>query len=329
MPNKRKMAKLQIKQLSKGKLNSNKNVQETLRLIKEKAELDKEDIDYDFENIKNNDFEKLADNDDDTRKLKSTKPKKPRPEKRKQPEQHQTVPTAKKQKVESSTNGQNIIPKKSKKNKYFFIAHPEALDKKEKLIKNDEENSKFVIDQEKIKLNELKKKKKEKLDKNNIKNGTDSKNNKNKNENTKIWSFEECKSSDEEKEDEKTKKKKKLKTKGNALDITDIDKSFKLKKKIEVLPNGSKVEILVPEYVQIDDLEESESEDDKDNEDEELNEEEDEEASEVEEDTNKKETNKKKETNSAKDKLQASRFRYLNEMLYRQVSSDSFEYFKK
>lgn len=57
------------------------------------------------------------------------------------------------------------MPKKSKKNKYFFIAHPEALTKKEHLIQNGQDSDdlkKFVIDREKIKLNEKKKAKKEK-----------------------------------------------------------------------------------------------------------------------------------------------------------------------
>ena len=39
------------------------------------------------------------------------------------------------------------LPKKSKKNKYFFLAHPDALDKKSDIAKA----SKFVIDEEKLK----------------------------------------------------------------------------------------------------------------------------------------------------------------------------------
>lgn len=45
--------------------------------------MDREDIDFEFEKIKNTDFEKLDDNDDDTRKLKPSVRVKPKNNKRK------------------------------------------------------------------------------------------------------------------------------------------------------------------------------------------------------------------------------------------------------
>jgi hypothetical protein len=329
MPNKRKIAKLRTRLLSSGKLNSDKNVMETLKIIQAKAELDREDINFDFENVKNPDFEKLADNDDDTKKLREnqTKPKFNNRKRKNEPveSETQTDLVNKKSKQETSNGASKslVVPKKSKKNKYFFIAHPEVLDKKESLIKKTQEddttfNQKFVIDKEKIKLNEMKKLKKKKkesdqseLEKTNEKSKQDVKKKTNKKD---LWTIEECSSSSDDDEDKQEKRSEVNRQDGEMLDILDIDKSFKLKKKIERMPDGSMIETFVPEYVKYKEKKKSESK----QEDQEI-------------DSNeKKEPNaKSKSSDLLKEKLQSSRFRYLNEMLYSQASSESFNYFKR
>jgi len=47
MPNKRRTAKLATKMLISGKMKSNKDVQETMKFIKQKQQEDKEDINFD------------------------------------------------------------------------------------------------------------------------------------------------------------------------------------------------------------------------------------------------------------------------------------------
>ena len=47
MPNKRRTAKLATKMLISGKMKSNKDVQETMKFIKQKRQEDKEDINFD------------------------------------------------------------------------------------------------------------------------------------------------------------------------------------------------------------------------------------------------------------------------------------------
>ena len=159
MPNKRRIAKMQTKLLASGKLKSTAKAQNVLKYLAEKAAIDNEDVDYDYDLDKNNDFEKLA---DDTPDKKAKNGKKPGAVKRnKQPADDSAN---KKAKVEAKPAGKKadaVIPKKSKKNKYFFMAHPEALAKKDEIIQSASNiKSEFVIDEEKLKLIEQEKKKK-------------------------------------------------------------------------------------------------------------------------------------------------------------------------
>lgn len=337
MPNKRKFSKLATKLLISGKLNKKESVQETLKYLAKKAEIDNEDIDFDFENVKN-DFGKLEDGDDDTRKLK-TKIRKPK----KRPAEDSSLADKKEAKIsklsETVSNKSNpssdIIPKKSKKNKYFFVAHPEEIKKKQDILKAEEgTKTKFVIDKEKIKLNKIKKLKAKKMEsaagnKNEIKNKKKSETvgkkglKKGKN---KIWVIENCSSSDE---DESKEKFTDNESSEKALNIENIDKSFKLKKTIEKLKDGSVIEVFKPEYIEEDD---ASNDNDPDNSEEEgENEDESQQASEPSKDEKKDKGKKNGSTvkNMMTEKLLASRFRYLNEMLYTQPSSESFDYFKK
>lgn len=333
MPNKRKFSKLATKLLISGKLNKKESVQETLKYLAKKAEIDNEDIDFDFENVKN-DFGKLEEGDDDTRKLK-TKTRKPK----KRPAEDSSLADKKEAKMpklsetvsNKSNSSSDIIPKKSKKNKYFFVAHPEEIKKKQDILKAEEgTKTKFVIDKEKIKLNKIKKLKAKKMesaagDKNEIKNKKKSETvgkkglKKGKN---KIWVIENCSSSDEEESKEKFTDNE---SSEKALNIENIDKSFKLKKTIEKLEDGSVIEVFKPEYIEEDDASNDNSEEEDENENESKQ------ASEPSKDEKKDKGKKNGSTvkNIMTEKLLASRFRYLNEMLYTQPSSESFDYFKK
>lgn len=331
MPNKHKNTKLRTKLLLSGKLNKKKEVQSTLKYLAEKDAIDKEDINFDFEN-ETNEFGKLDDGDDDTRKLKT-------PKKRKNPNFKNSDDIKKpkfdeKSEIKKLTNKNEnkksveVVPKKSKKNKYFFMAHPEALEKKETILAT-QEKSKFIIDEEKIKANQSKKLKNSKL-----KNGSSDDSMKTgkkvkKDSKEKLWVVEEC--SEEEPEAKVPEKNKKNKSKAIILDITDIDKSFKIKKKLKKLEDGSTVEILVPEIVSNEDFEELDDEDEEEEQEEQLIELEECESEEEQqnEEADSKKTQQSSFTNNAMEKLKSSRFRYLNQLLYTQDSSKSFEFFKK
>lgn len=128
MPNKHKNAKLRTKLLLSGKLNKKQEVQSTLKYIAEKTAIDNEDINYDFENEKN-DFGKLDSDDDDTRKIKT-------PKKRKLPSV--TKPKIfedKKPKLdkEPAKNGEGVLPKKAKRTSIFSWLIQKLWIKKTKL----------------------------------------------------------------------------------------------------------------------------------------------------------------------------------------------------
>ena len=109
MPNKRKMAKLATRMLISGKMNSNKDVQETMKFIKQKHIEDKEDINFDVI--------------DSFGKSLPTKIKTPKAKKRKtsKPNDELEQSNAKKAKIEKDTSvdkepkssNTNALPKKS------------------------------------------------------------------------------------------------------------------------------------------------------------------------------------------------------------------------
>lgn len=310
MPNKHKNAKLRTKLLLSGKLNKKKEVQNTLKYLSEKDAIEKEDIDFDFEK-QSNDFGKLDDGDDDSNRIKN-------PKKRKNPINPEQDAKKKKlnKNLEKTKNSKpdDLIPKKSKKNKYFFIAHPEALDKKDEIISIDKKQ-KFIIDNKKIEKSLEKKEKRQKMVQPKVieKQSNDEK----------LWNIQECSSNEEEEKilDIKEKKKKK-KSKDFILDITDIDKNFKIKKSIKRLEDGSTVEVYAPEIQQH--IEESEEEE-SDKEDLKM-------AQLSENEENDQDKNASSDClfiSQAADKLKSSRFRYLNQLLYSQDSSKSFEFFKR
>ena len=119
MPNKRKMSKLATKMLISGKMKANKDVQNTIKYLERKSQIDNEDINFDFEDVKN-DFGKLEANDDDTRKLKRTHNGTPKTQTKKlkaKPNEVSGETTLKKAKldetpIEKKTKS-NALPKKS------------------------------------------------------------------------------------------------------------------------------------------------------------------------------------------------------------------------
>lgn len=330
MPNKRRFNKLKTKLLAQGKLNSSNNerVRNAVKYLADKAEIDQEDIDFDYDVEKNGDFEKLEDGDDKSKKggnAKKRKATKPAADQKAKKQKKEEIEFKKSLSV-SKPNEPSVIPKKSKKNKYFLVAHPEVLTSKkgEELLANESIKKKFVIDEEKIKLNSVKKKKVKKTKGDETSNGKATNNDKKKG--SKLWVLEQCGDSEDDSSPAESPF-----YHDQILDISDIDKNFKLKKVKERLPDGSYVEVLKPEYVQgsievvekDQDVEESE----------ELAEENTEETQEEDQDPetseNTTETKSDSTRDSLKEKLTASRFRYLNELLYTQPSGKSFEYFKK
>ena len=76
--------------------------------------------------------------------------KETRNKKRKAEDENTQVVKTKKQKIKNDSKPivkLDSLPKNSKKNKYFFMAHPEMLKDKETISKGTE----FVIDEEKMK----------------------------------------------------------------------------------------------------------------------------------------------------------------------------------
>ena len=321
MPNKHKFSKLKTKLLAKGKMSENKNVQSTMKYIEEKALIDNEDINYDFDEKKCG-FERLPDEDECNKKIK--KMQKAPPKKRKLIEEETGDTGNKKQAktVPEQTKKAGELPKKSKKNKYFFMAHPEKL-KDNALIQETSANTNFVIDQEKMKLNELKKKAKKIVDK------TDKSVSKTANKSLKpldnnVWQIEEC---DSDEADENQIKHEPTTT-SQCLDFKSFEKNFKIKKVIEKMDDGTLVEVYKPE---MDDSDAENSELDEENEAEPDEDHAEEEVVEEPEAKPKKEPNPNNASvrNQMLEKLQSSRFRYINELLYTQPSDKSFKYFQK
>jgi hypothetical protein len=368
MPNKKRISKLKTKLLLSGKLNATAGVQQAMRYIAEKTELDKEDIDFDFEkSALKAGLGQLEAHDDDSKSKNKLKKDPHKKNKRKSdnappslidekikrqkmlPDQSDFILSAPNKNSNKKSEATSVLSKKSKKNKYFFMAHPEVLNKKDEILSDEKLKDKFVIDDEKLKLNEIKKKKnmlkklkekelEEKKDKQ-VKSGKKQKKND-------LWVLEECNSEPEqeleEAEPKKTAKKKKNKASEELiLDLDDIGRNFKLKKNIERLPDGTCVEVFKPQYIssskQNQEEEESEEEDqelvqfeklgESDDQHEEAEDNAEPEQEKTSENNIKSDKNVKK--NYLKEKMAASRFRYLNELLYTQPSSKSFEYFQK
>ena len=170
MPNKHKLAKLRTKLIASGKLKTNKDVKETMKHLQKKAQIDNEDIDYEFERAAGKNFEKLEESERNNRKVQKLNKDKPfgfninNNKKRKALPDQQTEKNSVPKKLKQNDLPTQLIepavleslPKKSKKNKYFLMAHPELIKTKEKL--SNAEN--FGVEVDKIKLNELKKLKK-------------------------------------------------------------------------------------------------------------------------------------------------------------------------
>jgi hypothetical protein len=343
MPNKHRLAKLRTKLLASGKLKEDTNVKSALSYLEKKIQMDNEDIDFDYEKGgKNSDFEEEVDDSNGKSKVKVKNNKKLT--KRKINESISVEDTsydAAKHKSEPS-EPKIAIPKKSKKNKYFFLAHPEALNPPQKQV-----NKQKVSKENKNSIVETKQRnKKEEKNKNDTKQAKEKKEKKTKIKSNKIWAIEECNDSSSENDDNKE-----TEDAGYTLDLADIEKNFIIKKKIKKLEDGTRIEVFEPEIVPIkksrkdENNLEDEEEAEEAEEDDEINEilesdEEDEidskEVSNIEQnDANETkrstESKKNKDTNKDKmlDQLKSSRFRFLNEMLYTQPSSESFEYFKK
>lgn len=122
---------------------------------------------------------------------------------------------------------------------------------------SEKDKNKFVIDEEKIKANQTKKAKNQNIkEKPSANKKTDQKEKKV----DKLWVIQECSSSEDEtvEANKKNKKKKKNHSEGLILDISDIDKSFKIKKTLKRLEDGSTVEVFLPEMQNMDEEEASE-----------------------------------------------------------------------
>lgn len=323
MPNKHKFSKLKTKLLASGKLNTNKNVKDTLKNLEQKARLDNEDVNYNFEKDAGKNFDKLEDGERMNRKIKKLNAAKPfgfeNKKKRKNENQNdsESKPVKKaKMEPENNKSKEALVAKKSKKNKYFYMAHPELIQDKQEISKE-----KFVIDEEKLKLNELKKKKKktpEVSQKNSKKekNSTEKVNKKPKlkTKNNNVWLIDACTSSDD---DDNEKKEKSEEGSHQVLDLDDIEKNFEIKEVEEKLEDGTVIKVFKPVIV--------ESHEEQTGEDSGV----DQENEEEEEEKAPEEPNKASQGNKLMDKLKSSRFRYLNEVFYTQSSDKSCEYFQK
>jgi hypothetical protein len=313
MPNKRKLAKLRTKLLVSGKLNENKNVKETFKQLEKKAQIDNEGINYDYEKDLNKDFERINEGERVNKKNMKLNMAKPfgftSNKKRKAEDENTQVVKTKKQKIKNDSKPivkLDSLPKNSKKNKYFFMAHPEMLKDKETISKGTE----FVIDEEKMKLNELKKKKK--IVKQDLK-STDVKKekkikNKLKTKSNNLWVIDECGSSDEDNVAAINEEGQSAKM----LNLSSVEKNFVIKESFEKLEDGTVIKVFKPEMVEGSDNEEDEP---------------------VISEENEKEFTKNEQAEQSKnplmEKLQSSRFRYLNELYYTHSSNKSFEYFQK
>jgi ribosomal RNA-processing protein 8 len=230
-------------------------------------------------------------------------------------DEQQATPVESAVKISTNNKKQDVINKKSKKNKYFFIAHP---DKKEKVKNLDELGGKFVLEKEIV----------EKLPQKTLTETTKTKETQkytdtNKN-NKSLWIIEPCTSSEDEQDKKKDLKPKKRKAKPN-IDLNNV----KFERVKEILEDGTVVEtykaieeeeleeVKKPKKDEIkttiSDNEQKDEDDEKESQDDEIE-------------------DKSKQTeplNPLMEKLNASRFRYLNEMLYKNTSNENFSYFKE
>jgi hypothetical protein len=361
MPNKHRMKKLATKMLASGNFKStDEGVRHARRQIAERAELDKEDVNFDFEtDAKHTDFEKLDAHEDvdfkaavkggGNRKRKTAGASAPnslieQKIKRLKGDNNETAQVAspevtkKKKKgvplVEVKTaavNSSKIIPSKSKKNKYFFMAHPDVLAKKKEAVTELNKDNKYVIDDEKMRLNDKKKKEKKKVvvTTAEVVKKRSGDENKKKMKKKSLWVVEECSSEDEDASPV-------VAQSGvqHVLDIDNIDKHFRLKKTIKKLADGTSVQVFQPEVLDdnenaaVDEKGQAEGEDEQGESSDEENSQ-GEENKEIEEEVNGNGSVAKEPEvrNEMMEKLNASRFRFLNELLYTQPSDKSFEYF--
>ena len=217
------------------------------------------------------------------------------------------VVVKKKTTTAKAANGDKIT-KKNKKNKYFLLAHPDMKEKVKKdnhrfVVNKDVVEKKFLVDNTQVGKKSAKNGSSRRGD---LPTKVDSFAD---DEIATLWKIEPCSDDDDDdEEEEKKKQKNKKKRKINEFKETK-DLKFEIKK--EVLADGT----LVETYCAVDDKKEDEEEEEKKDE----------------------ETPKKKkkiqqepvvELGNDEKKLQASRFRYLNELLYTKKSDESFSYFK-
>lgn len=314
MPNKRKLAKIRLKLLASGKLNTNKNVKDTLKQLESKAQIDNEDINFNYEKDGSKNFEKIEDGERNNRKTQRMNMAKPFGYVRKRKESSSEMGNKiKKQKVDNEpkvvkTELDTYLPRKSKKNKYFLLAHPEIIKDKE-----ESKNSSDVIDINKLKKMKAKSEKQTSSENKNKKGESKSTKKSLKTKSNNIWLIDECNSSDDEQivfnSTDQT---------SRTFDLSNIEKSFKIKETFEKMDDGTIIKVFKPEFVE---NESAESEDE----------------TEEKKTKTKKQVAKEDETqkvtsvskNPLMEKLQSSRFRYLNEIFYTQTSDKSFEYFQK
>lgn len=331
MPNKKKTSKLFTNALAKGKLSSLPQVKDALRMMSEKRARDTEDIDFNFDESKVRGFDKLSGEDAQDKKMRKSmlsgdKKRKSQAEieldKKREAKRQKRAANLAKAAAVSKDAGDVIVPKSSKKNKYFFMAHPDKLEKhKAEEIQAISTTTNFIIDKEKIQLNDAKLKKKQSMAK---KNGTEI----------------------DKTEPKNVKKAKSDEVGGNvtrpkitAADMNDAPvmdfselgkKKFKFKTTQEKGPDGAIVSVLSfggEDNVAANGDESTHESGSEAGEDDEA-----ETVQENQELTSDKNEDKKEPSlvrNKMLDKLQASRFRYLNEMLYTQQSGESFKYFQK
>jgi hypothetical protein len=271
MPNKHKFNKILTKNLISGKLDSKDYVKDTMSYLIKKAARDNEGIDFGFDENKNTDLDRLDPNDDDVKRQKNAKgtKKELKPFGYIKPQKSNKNNEEKKEVVskdfivnvdKSSSTTKKTIPKKSKKNKYFFIAHPDAIKNKDDLL-NDSNKDEFILDPDRIE--EAKQKGKRKLDDKAATNGAKKlKKLKNKSDNNENGSHQQL---DDDKKDKKTtKKEKKIPNdvkKQMALSLENIGKNFKIKKTKIRQPDGSLVVEYRPEIVNLEDNEDDNPDD--------------------------------------------------------------------
>ncbi len=354
MPNKKKFKKLQLNALRKGKLNDQQHVKETLKHIVAKSAIDNEDINFDFDE-KRAGFERLVDNDACDKKIRKSMLAEAKKRKSMAEIEKEKAKEAKKQKLNekkaavaesgSAVKGLEIVPKNSKKNKYFFLAHPDKLKKHAKSIEEISSSTKFVIDEAKLKLNETLKEKKEIMKKNGTLEMNDGlKKNDGGRKRKGVWESGWCDSDDSQVPDNSGVFNADAKT-HEILDFSELGSKVRVKKIKERQADGSFVEVFSHEKTK---KKKSQSEGDEDEvkeeegpeeveeeagEEEEVEEDEEQENSKSEKlESNKKnnpETDPVAKRNQMMDQLKSSRFRYLNELLYTQESDKSFKYFKE